>query len=1135
MTYRDDNEIMKTLISVIEEYDGFVMGIGSKNDFYSFNTKGVKKPLEIPATEVKKATIKETENIVGMRRAFFASLLDTSIGSYYTADIISGKGVVGSKNPADLSRLNEYISILADTKIGLPGEQIPVDVLLSESDAKSKMTDVSGTTKASMRKMTREYQTEMRTKIDDLWYIGEEDIDEAEIFTRIETLQASNNNATWVDELSEDSRDELEKEFIIPSSFKEIVNEAGNLSRPSLTNPKMSAFVIKDHEFNYDKRRVEFLSLFFNGITPIEMSRCVPYIDITFTHRHEGTHSENFLNSTAYMKFASNKADNNGKQDLTGFAGKTYPYHSEETDTYSSDVSYMNLFTSPQTMVNADINGEESKWGLGSFKTNSYNSALDPFAPQATLSNLTLTTLAGKYGMQSSKEGNMTITIHDRSRLKLFAPIVAINQLSSSRVKITYGWSHPDGNVDSDNPIGRFLDSMKVTGVYSLLSSNLRFEGNSVEASLEIKGLGNQHINEVSAAAGLFVPLRIIANPIKSIVNSLIAKKKDKVNGSKDTENIAYIHPQLELLIVTANSIETMVSAADYQDLLRKIKNNDHSDDAEKEIIIQVAKLIGIDTLGKDFETVSTGIKEETGKANVSLTNATISSAISNSNKKSTAKILREKYKTLFAVNKDKHQYQPDYFTKNCLVKGAKVAESNPLFSNEYVSLGKFIANFVGAPMISTGEYSEVQMFFYPLNSAAGGARIHTTASLPLKKDELDSIFETTPETNEDIDKADSSISLGTATCTTMISKITGLLQSLEIDAYGLVEVGAKAQALSIKKVFKKASNDKDIRETYLRNYYSKTKSFTEDLFQINFSAYEAKTDQAEKDNILKTAIATMINEKASGNKDTLLGAIYNSDGLGATDVNTFRFPQLQMHLEVLPAIRPITAAEIPWGIRNFGAKDAVYGDQTDYAKGKILRIHITDQACIGPAKIDLANQILFDGNKDISANQVTAPIISNGINNLSDAELKEYIKRHYATIIYGAGSSTIKRINISSLTTDKNANAKMHTQMKNERSKTVTKNVNTAAESIRMVPASVDVQMLGCPMVERGNTFFIDMGTNTDLDNCYVVDSVIHTLSQGEFTTSLSLSVGNQGTIVNTRGSIIHKLSTMIDPKNKT
>jgi len=59
MTYRDDNEIMKTLISVIEEYDGFVMGIGSKNDFYSFNTKGVKKPLEIPTTEVKKIIAKK--------------------------------------------------------------------------------------------------------------------------------------------------------------------------------------------------------------------------------------------------------------------------------------------------------------------------------------------------------------------------------------------------------------------------------------------------------------------------------------------------------------------------------------------------------------------------------------------------------------------------------------------------------------------------------------------------------------------------------------------------------------------------------------------------------------------------------------------------------------------------------------------------------------------------------------------------------------------------------------------------------------------------------------------------------------------------------------------------------------------
>jgi len=83
-------------------------------------------------------------------------------------------------------------------------------------------------------------------------------------------------------------------------------------------------------------------------------------------------------------------------------------------------------------------------------------------------------------------------------------------------------------------------------------------------------------------------------------------------------------------------------------------------------------------------------------------------------------------------------------------------------------------------------------------------------------------------------------------------------------------------------------------------------------------------------------------------------------------------------------------------------------------------------------------------------------------------------------------------------------------------------------AESIRMVPASIDMQILGCPLIERGTIIFIDMGTNTDLDNCYVVNSVTHTISSGDFTTSLGLVVGNQGTIINTRGAMLQKLNAI-------
>ena len=202
-----------------------------------------------------------------------------------------------------------------------------------------------------------------------------------------------------------------------------------------------------------------------------------------------------------------------------------------------------------------------------------------------------------------------------------------------------------------------------------------------------------------------------------------------------------------------------------------------------------------------------------------------------------------------------------------------------------------------------------------------------------------------------------------------------------------------------------------------------------------------------------------------------------------------------------------------------------------EYERGRVLRIHVADGLNIGSAKVDLANQILFGGKKTPSENQDQAKIINKGINNLSDAELKEYIKRHYSTIIYGAGSSTVKSINISSDTSDRIAQAKMMTFEKNRRSKSISKNVNTVAESVRMIPASVDIQMLGCPLIERGSTIFIDMGTNTDLDNCYVVNSVTHSLNKGDFTTSLGLAVGNQGTVINTRGSMLQKLKAIMNP----
>jgi hypothetical protein len=55
---------------------------------------------------------------------------------------------------------------------------------------------------------------------------------------------------------------------------------------------------------------------------------------------------------------------------------------------------------------------------------------------------------------------------------------------------------------------------------------------------------------------------------------------------------------------------------------------------------------------------------------------------------------------------------------------------------------------------------------------------------------------------------------------------------------------------------------------------------------------------------------------------------------------------------------------------------------------------------------------------------------------------------------------------------------------------------------------------MLGMPLVNRGQTFFVDFGTGTTLDNAYTVMSVNHSIKGGQFTTNITLNVTNQGTI---------------------
>jgi hypothetical protein len=67
---------------------------------------------------------------------------------------------------------------------------------------------------------------------------------------------------------------------------------------------------------------------------------------------------------------------------------------------------------------------------------------------------------------------------------------------------------------------------------------------------------------------------------------------------------------------------------------------------------------------------------------------------------------------------------------------------------------------------------------------------------------------------------------------------------------------------------------------------------------------------------------------------------------------------------------------------------------------------------------------------------------------------------------------------------------------------------------NLYLTPSSVSISMLGMPLLNRGQNYFIDFGTGTSLDNVYTVTTVKHSIKGGQFTTTATLLPTNAASI---------------------
>lgn len=1122
----DPNIRMHFLTEIARSFSGFITGTGASNSLAIFNSES---DIIEAQTEGRNDVDSIDEAIYNLRLDIMSRIIDSSFGAFYINDILNNpavfSGVKGNTSQLKGS-MQDYVVFLYEDNNRFIGQTELGPVLLMGRDEFPFPADDFSV--GSMRKMTT-------------------------FFPSID----------FGGETFADSDGEQIISATVPPEF--VCNE--NPKQPDLNTPTLTATVIKDSALSVQAKNAHFLSVFFNAIPPIEMSKCTPFISLTFYEKNFARGADDFLNQTAYFRFNLSEGSDGLELDDSVFSGLRES-NARLDNELNAQATFMNIFTSPQTMNNGDINTDTA--GLFNDSGNpakvKKERVLEPFAPMLSLRSLDISTTSGGYGVTTSRRANMTLYLHDRSRMKDVAPLISVNQLVQTTLKIEFGWSHPDSatfnNSDGrQNEIGTFLNAMRDVQYYSLNTSDVSLDGAGATINLKLSAFGYTEKNVVPACCGRLAPLSLVMNQVVSAIDEVLKGSKSYLQNEEPDADIPKIHQPLKVLRSSISSGFAAVNATQLRQFLSKVR----SGTAEPvDIVKDVFLMFGF----SPGEVRTMGLIPGQGDI-TQIDKAKIKELLSRFN--STA-VSRNNFAEIISKFENiSNGTVPDYFrtprAEKRLSDIKKRTFSIPSFPINFsenletlrdqelsvprVSLGSLLCNYVGSPMLSTGQFSEVQMIFYPINDKAGGARIHTTASLPLSVGAIESAFDKLKNTEENTFNAN-------FTASTIVDFFADLVLSDNALYYGPTnEQGLEALEGSLTDPIESRVISEDLnRDELLKSVNSDFSSaFNDYIAETNQSVSESELNDSQKDSIAQRYYNKVIDE----NRINAITKLYASDGLPPADVNTLVKPFISVKFETLQAVNPNpilkTSSEDSntlGKISNFLNGEDLSGTGSGYYdSSKILRIHVFDTNVSTSPKADLIKDMLDNvsiktaGESTVETQGSETNLLKKmyaKINNdpqsaaingpeLSAQDLKAYVKRQFPSITYGAYNSVIRSLSVNSTTGDSIAQAfAIDAEVARREGRTSKGERGNASDSeVTVFPANLKVEMLGIPFIAMGNQIYVDLGTNTDLDNVYMVNSVTHTISPGSFTTSCDLKLQNQGMVRNLRGDISKAIEKLV------
>ena len=950
----------------------------------------------------------------------------------------------------------------------------------------------------------------------------------------------------------------LKKQSDSPSDIGEFLNkvdESGNLVLRDDKSCSVSFIMMNNPKMRVGTKNSLELSTFLNSLSTIELSKCLPFVDIKFIlPRNVETKSNKVFQTSSITQFLSGTPISESEA-LTTSTYKTLSANFIR-DTGNGRIqraveTNLSAFTMPQTINNFDelYVGHLSSYAKGE-KGNTEKHALfrrnntihDYTKPFLTIKSFNID-VAPTQGLMSFKTGRLSLVLHDKSRMSEIAPFIKPDLFGSfgAEIAIQYGWSHMDtldektaeANPSKVNYFAQFLDENKIYEKYIITNSSYNIDKNGqVNIDLAIAMKGPVSIRAINFESN--TPKKIDEDYLANLKSRLV--DQEQLFGEQITKNLE----GATLTRITYRSesswFETKAKA-----IIKEFQSNTDTSKKAKKMVVTNAILKAkrkfhkaiknastpqakIAKIGEFFESIKEtsslriNFKPETGEPiPLSKMNA------ENFNPKNL-----QEYERMFVRL---------YFRTHRIARSAesKISGERRKLTEEIEGLLQKVTDGLSIedPFFDLENYNNIEEISEPklkpikqktklifpssikgIDSFEGGSHSSLTNYVSLGNIILAVLGSHLAFTRSYDEIQIVSYTLNNHAGLAMNKNVASLLVNKEELTSFLFDIFKNGAQYTLESLLTQIIK-KFIVTRYCVNYGMR------DFYKIDSNNQISVKDEKKKPDEMKKEI----DERLEKIHDIMYK---NSDDNSFLTEIKFVMPKVKLLFDTVTTKKSEgndTILRISLFDRNdnpFSSINSIMSKIHDRGIQEAVRDinkRLIELKALKNNNADYSNQKknFNEENKHLIQKLVDAKFLKfeNGeyiiLGRPDNAftTIKEQLKSFMPSINYGASNSGIIDASISTINEAKLNTVYMTRPDRNDT--TVKTRVRYKQDlPLRILPSQANVTMFGCPFVNFAQYLFLDFETNTTIDNQYAVTGIKHEITPGKFTTSLTLAYGD-------------------------